>query len=144
MSKEFLGRGWKFPVAVNPTTGRIAMSEYEEDIKESIRIILATAPGERLMRPDFGCGIHDLVFSTISRITVGLFESRLREAITKWEPRVDILKLDISTRDAANGKFETERDARSGKLFIKLACRVRDTNTEFNLVFPFYLNEGAG
>ena len=133
MSKDFLGRGWKFPVAVNPTTGRIAMSEYEEDIKESIRIILATAPGERVMRPDFGCGIHDLVFSAISSITVGLFESRVREAITKWEPRVDILKLEISTRDAANGKLE-----------IKLTCLVRDNNTEFNLVFPFYLTEGAG
>ena len=133
MSKEFLGRGWKFPVAVNPITGRIAMSEYEEDIKESIRIILATAPGERVMRPDFGCGIHDLVFSAISRVTVGLFESRIREAITKWEPRVDILRLDISTRDAANGKLE-----------INLTCLVRDTNTEFNLVFPFYLTEGAG
>jgi phage baseplate assembly protein W len=133
MSKEFLGRGWKFPVAVNPVTGRIAMSEYEEDIRESIRVLLATAPGERVMRPDFGCGIHDLVFSTISRVTVGLFESRIREAITKWEPRVDILKLEISTKDAANGKLE-----------IKLTCLVRVTNTEFNLVFPFYLTEGAG
>jgi phage baseplate assembly protein W len=133
MSKEFLGRGWKFPVAVNPTTGRIAMSEFEEDIKESIRIILATAPGERVMRPDFGCGIHDLVFSTISRITVGLFESRVREAITKWETRVEILKLEISTRDAANGKLE-----------IELTCLVRATNAAFNLVFPFYLTEGAG
>ena len=133
MSKDFLGRGWKFPVAVNPTTGRIAMSEHEEDIKESIRIIIATAPGERVMRPDFGCGIHDLVFSAISSVTVGLFESRVREAITKFEPRVDILKLDISTRDADNGKLE-----------INLTYLVRDTNTEFNLVFPFYLTEGAG
>lgn len=133
MSNAFLGRGWKFPVAVNPTTGRIAMSEFEDDIRESIRIILATAPGERVMRPDFGCGIHDLVFSTISRVTVGLFESRVREAITKWEARVDIVKLEISTRDAANGKLE-----------INLTYLVRDTNTEFNLVFPFYLTEGAG
>jgi phage baseplate assembly protein W len=144
MAKEFLGRGWKFPVAVDPTTGRIAMSEDEEDIKESIRIIIATAPGERVMRPDFGCGIHDLVFSTISRITIGLFESRVREAITKWEPRVDILKLDISTGGAGDGQFQDERDRRNGKLEIKLACLVRDTNTEFNLVFPFYLTEGAG
>jgi phage baseplate assembly protein W len=130
MSKEFLGRGWKFPVAVNPVTGRIAMSEFEEDIKESIRIILFTAPGERVMRPDFGCGIHDLVFSSMSRITIGLFESRIREAITKWEPRVEITKLDISTRDADRGKLE-----------IDLTYLVRDTNTEFNLVFPFYLTE---
>lgn len=133
MSKNFLGRGWKFPVGVDTTSGRIAMSEHEQDIRESIRILLATAPGERLMRPDFGCGIHDLVFSTISRATVGLFESRLREAIIKWEPRVEILQVDISTREAANGKLE-----------IQLSCRVRDTNTEFNLVFPFYLTEGTG
>jgi len=139
MSKEFLGRGWKFPVAVNPTTGRVAMSEHEEDIKESIRILLATAPGERAMRPDFGCGIHDLVFSAISRATIGLFESRVREAITRWEPRVDILKLDVVTRlDVPT------RSTDKGRLEISLTFLVRDTNTEFNLVFPFYLTEGAG
>jgi uncharacterized protein len=133
MAKAFLGRGWRFPVAVDPASGRIAMSEHEQDIRESIRIIVETAPGERLMRPDFGCGIHDLVFSTISRATVGVFESRIREAITKWEPRVEIIRLDISTREAANGKLE-----------IQLTCRVRETNNEFNLVFPFYLTEGTG
>lgn len=133
MSTSFLGRGWKFPVGVNPTTGRIAMSVHVEDIKESIRIIISTAPGERLMRPDFGCGIHDLVFSTISPPTIGLFESRVREAISKWEARVDIVSLDISSKDADRGKLE-----------INLNCRVRDTNSEFNFVFPFYLTEGAG
>lgn len=132
MSKAFLGRGWRFPVGVDPATGRIAMSEHEQDIKESIRIILATAPGERLMRPDFGCGIHDLIFSTISRATIGLFESRVREAIIKWEARVEIVRLEVSVEEASNGKLE-----------IELACRVRDTNNEFNLVFPFYLTEGA-
>ena len=133
MAKAFLGRGWKFPVAVDPVSGRIAMSEYEQDIKESIRIILATAPGERLMRPDFGCGIHDLVFATISRATLGVFESRVRESIIKFEARVEIVKLDISTKEAANGKLE-----------IQLTYRVRETNNEFNLVFPFYLTEGTG
>lgn len=108
------------------------MSEHEQDIKESIRIILATAPGERLMRPDFGCGIHDLVFSVISSATVGLFESRVREAIINWEPRVEITQLSTSTREASNGKLE-----------ILLTCRVRETNNEFNLVFPFYLTEGT-
>lgn len=109
------------------------MSEHEQDIRESIRIILATALGERVMRPDFGCGIHELVFSTISRATTGLFESRVREAIMKWEARVELVQFDISTRDAANGKLE-----------IQMTCRVRDTNNEFNLVFPFYLTEGTG
>lgn len=132
MSKAFLGRGWKFPVGVNPVTGRIAMSEYEQDIREAIWIILSTARGERLMRPDFGCGIHDLVFDTISRATLGVFESRVREAILEWEPRVELTALDISAKDAANGKLD-----------IRLTYRVRETNNEFNLVFPFYLKEGT-
>lgn len=133
MSKSFLGRGWKFPVQVDATTGRVAMSELEQDIKESIYIILATAPGERVMRSEFGCGIHDLVFSPMSSVTLGLFESRIREALTRWEARVEIVKLEFSTKDARRGKLE-----------IDLSCLVRDTNTEFNLVFPFYLTEGAG
>jgi uncharacterized protein len=133
MSKAFLGRGWKFPVQIDPMSGRVAMSELEQDIRESIYIILATAPGERVMRPDFGCGIHELVFSTMSSATMGLFESRVREAITRWEARVEILRVDVFTKEPEKGKLE-----------IELACRVRDTNTEFNLVFPFYLTEGAG
>ncbi len=132
MPNSFLGRGWKFPVGVNPTTGRIAMSELEQDIRESIRIILGTAPGERVMRPEFGCGIHELVFSALNRATLGLFESRVRESINQFEARVEILNLDISTREADRGK-----------LAIELSCRIRDTNSEFNLVFPFYLTEGA-
>ena len=132
MPKSFLGRGWKFPVQVDTTTGRIAMSELEQDIRESISIILETAPGERVMRPDFGCGIHDLVFSTMSSANMGLFESRLREAITRWESRVDILNLNVFTKQPDRGILE-----------IELSCRVRDTNAEFNLVFPFYLTEGT-
>lgn len=133
MAKSFLGRGWKFPVQIDPATGRVGMSELEQDIKESIYILLATAPGERVMRPEFGCGIHELVFSSMSTVTMGLFESRIREAINRWEARVDILKLEVFTKDPAKGKLE-----------INLHCQIRDTNTEFNLVFPFYLTEGAG
>ena len=133
MPKSFLGRGWKFPVRIDPATGRVAMSEMEQDIKESILILLSTAPGERLMRPEFGCGIHDLVFSSMSTVTMGLFESRVREAINEFEARVDITKLEVFTKEPDRGKLE-----------INLTCRIRDTNSEFNLVFPFYLTEGAG
>jgi len=133
MPNSFLGRGWKFPVQIDPATGRVAMSELEQDIKESIYILLATAPGERLMRPEFGCGIHELVFSSMSTVTMGLFESRVREAINRWEARVDILKLEVFSKEPARGKLE-----------INLYCQIRNTNTEFNLVFPFYLTEGAG
>ena len=133
MPNSFLGRGWKFPVQIDPATGRVAMSDLEQDIKESIYILLATAPGERLMRPEFGCGIHDLVFSSMSTVTLGLFESRVREAINRWEARVDILKLEVFSKNPARGILE-----------INLHCQIRNTNTEFNLVFPFYLTEGAG
>ena len=133
MPNSFLGRGWKFPVQIDPATGRVAMSDLEQDIKESIYILLATAPGERLMRPEFGCGIHDLVFSSMSTVTMGLFESRIREAINRWEARVDILKLEVFSKNPSRGILE-----------INLYCQIRNTNTEFYLVFPFYLTEGAG
>ena len=132
MPNSFLGRGWKFPVRIDTTTGRVAMSEMEQDIKESIWILLSTAPGERLMRPEFGCGIHDLVFSSMSTVTMGLFESRVHEAITEFEGRVDITQLKVFTKEPDKGKLE-----------INITCRIRDTNSEFNLVFPFYLTEGG-
>ena len=131
-SKDFLGRGWRFPVAIDPLSGRIAISEFEQDIRESIYIILSTARGERVMRPDFGCGIHDLVFASMNRSTLGLFESNMRESIIQFEPRVEILKLDISTEEASRGKLK-----------VSLFLRVRDTNHEFNMVYPFYLKEGT-
>jgi uncharacterized protein len=132
MAKDFLGRGWKFPARVDPVRGRIAMSEFEQDIRESIFIILSTAPGERVMRADFGCGIHDLAFAPISRATLGLFESRVRESILKFEPRVEIAQLSFDTSQADNGRLN-----------IDFRFRVRETNSEFNLVFPFYLKEGT-
>jgi len=133
MSKAFLGRGWKFPVGVDPASGRIAMSAFEQDIRESIIIILSTAPGERVMRPDFGCGIHELVFAPISRATLSLLESRVRDSIIKFESRVEIVSLGFDTSQASKGRLDTE-----------LRFRVRETNHEFNLVFPFYLTEGTG
>jgi phage baseplate assembly protein W len=131
MAKEFLGRGWKFPVSVDAKTGRISMSEYEQDIRESIWIILSTAKGERVMRPDFGCGIHDLVFAPINNTTVNLVENSVREALTLWEPRIELIKVEVSAEESAQGK-----------LLVSIDYRVRVTNNRFNLVYPFYLKEG--
>lgn len=131
MAKEFLGRGWKFPVMVDATTGTIATSEYEQDIKESIWIILSTSKGERVMRPDFGCGIHDLVFAPINTITTNLVENTVREALTLWEPRIELIKVEASTEGADEGKLP-----------VSIDYRVRATNNRFNLVYPFYLKEG--
>ena len=130
MAKEFLGQGWKFPVNIN-STGKIKMSRYETDIKEAIWIILSTSKGERVMRPDFGCGIHDFVFAPINTTTIGMIETSVREALTLWEPRAELIDVDVST-DRAD----------EGELRISIDYRVRSTNNEFNLVYPFYVREG--
>lgn len=106
------------------------MSEYEQDIKESIWIILSTSKGERVMRPDFGCGIHDLVFYPINTTTVNLIHNSIQEALTLWEPRIELNKLGV------------EEKSDEGKLEISIDYRVRVTNNRFNLVYPFYLKEG--
>ena len=129
MSKEFLGNGWQFPVTTD-RRDEIALSMGEDDIHESIRIIIGTAKGERVMRPDFGCGIHEYVFATIDETTRNLVASTVREALVEWEPRIEVLNVDVSV---------AELDA--GRLLIGVDYRVRSTNTEFNLVYPFYLEE---
>ena len=130
MSKEFLGTGWKFAVNVDASRG-IAVSQYEEDIKEAIWIILGTSKGERLMRPDFGCGIHNYVFASVNAVNLRLIENTVREALTLWEPRIEVLNVSTDTTGADNGK-----------LIINIDYKVRATNTQFNLVYPFYLKEG--
>jgi hypothetical protein len=130
MAKEFLGVGWTYPVKTR-LNGDIAMSQFEDDIREAILIILGTAKGERVMRPDFGCGIHDLVFAPINTATITLVENSVREALTVYEPRIELIKVEALS----------ER-AEEGKLLVNIDYRVRSTNSRFNLVFPFYLKEG--
>lgn len=129
MAKDFLGKGWKFPVNVN-STGKMETSSYENDIKESMKIILGTSKGERTMRPDFGCGIYDFVFDIINASTIGMIESSVRDALIMWEPRIDI----------KNVKVSADREE-EGKVVISVDYRVRSTNSEFNFVYPFYLTE---
>jgi phage baseplate assembly protein W len=126
MSASFLGIGWKLPVSLED--GRIAMAEYEESIRESIWIILATARGERRMRPDFGCGIHDLVFAVPSGETSGRVASEVRQALILWEPRIELLDVSAGTDEAE-----------PTRLLIQIEYRVRATNNRFNLVYPFYV-----
>ena len=130
MAKEFLGRGWKFPIGVD-ADGHISMSTNEEDIKEAIQIILSTSKGERVMQPDFGCGLHDFVFAAVNASTLALIESSVKEALTLWEPRVEVLEVEVSTEQIDEGK-----------LLISTDYRVRTTNNQYNLVYPFYLTEG--
>jgi len=130
-SKDFLGVGWKFPVQVD-SHSMINMSKYEEDIKEAIWIILGTSKGERVMHPDFGCGINDLVFESISAATLANIEQSVREALINWEPRIRLMDVSVS-----------DEDIDFGKLKISIDYMVSATNSRFNLVYPFYIKEGA-
>lgn len=125
--KAFLGVGWKFPIDVDRRRG-VAMSRYEDNIYESIIIILGTAPGERIMRPEFGCQIHDLIFAPNNPNTHGLIIYYVREAIIRWEPRVQDVTVDV----------ELDPDDET-KVLVKVEYRVISTNNVFNLVYPFFL-----
>ena len=130
--KDFLGRGWAMPVDLDPRTGLVATSEYEEDIRQSIRIILETAPGERVMRPNFGCGIHDLVFASLDSTTLHRIRYVVEEALRRCEARIDVLDV-VVDEDASS----------EGVLLVQIEYRVRKTNQIGNLVFPFYFREGG-
>jgi uncharacterized protein len=94
---DFLGRGWRFPVARDGAAGRFSVAEYEASVDDAIHIILSTALGERVMRPTFGCGIQDLVFAPNSAATRGMAEHYVREALMRWEPRIDVLDVKAVT-----------------------------------------------
>jgi phage baseplate assembly protein W len=127
MSYEFLGLGWHFPVSLDKH-GKISQARYEEAVRQSVWIILSTAPGERMMHPDFGCGIHKLVFAPHSAGTAGQLTGEVRRALTLWEPRIDLLDVDA---------FPDAK--RPNLMLIKIQYRVRATNNSFNLVYPLYL-----
>jgi len=131
MAKLFLGIGTQFPLALNDT-GQLARAAYEESVREAILVILGTAKGERVMRPDFGCGIHDLVFAPVSATTFGRVVRDVRESLLRLEPRIDVTRVDARAGATKN------------VLLIDIDYEVRATNTAFNLVYPFYLQQGAG
>jgi len=130
MFKIFLGKGWQFPVAVDEG-GAVAVAEYEESVRQSIWVVLGTAKGERVMRPDFGCGIYDMVFGVNSSTAASEAAEEVRDALVSFEPRIDVLGVEVSP----GGDGEV--------LYVSIDYQVRATNTVFNLVYPFYLEGGA-
>lgn len=130
--RDFLGVGWSFPVAVDPMRGDIALARYDRDVKQAIRIILETAPGERVMRADFGCGIHELVFEEFNETMRFAVEASVRDALITFEPRIELLSVAVDVRDALDGC-----------LYVAIHYRLRRTNQEDNLVYPFYFREGG-
>ena len=124
---EIIGSGLAFPLQVD-RRGGIALARDETDIEQAIELILATAPGERPMRPEFGCGVHDFVFDSIDASTVGRMELAIRDALDRWEPRVVVETVEFGLDEVADGR-----------LIIDIGYRVRATNTMRNLVYPFYV-----
>lgn len=130
MARDFLGTGWSFPVRVDQQ-GNIKMAEGSDTIELSVRTVLSTAKGERIMRPEFGCEIHDQVFSSLSPTTLNRIEESVRTALVRWEPRIDVENVDASP-DSSN----------PNKVLIEIEYWIRSTNTRDNMVYPFHIQEG--
>jgi phage baseplate assembly protein W len=128
--RPFLGQGLQFPLAV--VKGRLAISRGERKIEEAIRFLLGTARGERLMFPDLGCGIHDLVFAPGSSATQTRVADAVRETLVMYEPRIDVLDIDAEVPPGT-----------TNLLLIRIAYRIRENNAVTNLVYPYYITEGA-
>lgn len=131
MAGEFLGQGWAFPVTLDGRGG-VAAVGLEDAVRQAIWIVLSTAPGERVMRPDFGAGLADLVFAPNTPATHGLVTSAVRDALVDWEPRIDVLDVAV-----------TADPAEPTRLLVEVDYAVRATNSRFNLVYPFYLQQPA-
>jgi phage baseplate assembly protein W len=131
VARDFLGAGWAFPVAVDQR-GRIALASQETDIEQAIRIILLTPKGQRMMRPDFGCHIHELVFAQNDGATAGLAVHYVTEALNMWEPRIRVLEVKASTDDSGS------------RLLMDIEYEIKATLDRRSLVFPFYTIPGEG
>lgn len=129
--REILGTGWKFPIRIDGRGG-FAMSSEEQDIAEAVWIVLATSRGERMMRPDFGCGIDDYVFAPNNATTRGAVAHQVQQALMRWEPRIDLADVRVE-----------EDPAQPNLLLIHVDYRIRSNNSFHNLVYPFFLDEGA-
>ena len=130
-AKAFLGVGWGFTPCLT-AQGRVQLAQYENDVREAILIILGTSPGERVMRPTFGAGLKDFVFEPLNSTTLHLVKTRVQNALVTWEPRIDMLDVSVTVDSTL-----------PSQLNISLTYSVRATNTQFNLVYPFYLGEGS-
>jgi phage baseplate assembly protein W len=128
--KEFLGIGWWFPPLLD--AGHVGLARYEDDVEQSIRIILGTNPGERLMRPTFGAGLEQFLFEPISTTTMQRLRTRVEQALVDWEPRIKLESVGVEPHAGI-----------ASRLDIEVRYTVRATNNQFNLVYPFYIEEGA-
>jgi len=131
VSKRFLGRGWAFPVELD-RDGRVPYAAEESKVQQSALVILGTARGERVMRPEFGSRLHELVFAPMTSATKSLVAHYATDALVQWEPRIEVLRVVVEEDSGA-----------VGKLLVNVEYRLRSSNSVFNLVHPFYLRGGT-
>lgn len=129
---NFLGKGWSFPPTFDLIARSVIMVEDEEDIKQSLNILLSTSLGERVLRSDFGCGIHTMQFENITTTLLTKIERIIEKAILKYEPRIELENV-----------FFTKSVALQGVLYIHIEYTIRSTNSRMNFVHPFYIKEGT-
>jgi phage baseplate assembly protein W len=127
MAEQFIGRGWSFPLGTD-ATGSIALSADDRDLQQAMRLILGTAPGERPMRPEFGCGIHNYVFASANPETAGRLVVEVRNSLLRWEPRINVESVEVTVDDV-------DRSV----LYIDIQYTKKGAYDPRNLVFPFYV-----
>jgi phage baseplate assembly protein W len=127
-----LGSGLAFPLRVD-ARGGLALSHEDEDVREAISVILGTAPGERPMRPEFGCGIHDYVFESVDAYLVGRLGKEVRRALDRWEPRIEVVDVELSVEPSRDGGVLNEL------VVIDITYQLKATSDIRNLVYPFYI-----
>jgi uncharacterized protein len=132
---DFIGSGWSFPAAITPA-GSVRLISGTDDLDAALRMILSTVPGERVMRPDFGCAMWSYVFDPLTAGTLGLIEQAVREAIERWEPRIEPDRIEAVA--ASGDRSAGSGGAADGTVLITIGYHVRATNDYRNLVFPFY------
>jgi len=132
MDKSFLGRGWGFPLEFDPLSKAVKISSEEEDIAESLRILLATRPGERVMQPSYGCGLHALVFDSVNERMISELRETVERAILFFEQRIELERVDVDSGQSYDGLLQ-----------IRVYYTIRSTNTRSNIVYPFYFQEGT-
>lgn len=131
-SKDFLGRGWSFPPRRDALRGGVSLAQHDEKVRQSMRVLLGTGLGERAMRPEYGCGLQDLVFESLDTTTLGRVEHMVEEALRRFEPRIDVHAVRASVTDAIQGR-----------LSVSIDYEVRSVNRRDNLVYDFYLRGRA-
>lgn len=129
---DFLGRGWSFPPTFNVDLQGVEMTEKNEDIQRSLQILLTTTIGERIMQPKYGCNMDDMIFEGMDTTTKTMMKDKMRTAILFFEPRIDVVSIVMNTVNELEGE-----------ILIEIEYVIRATNSRFNFVFPYYVNEGT-